>query len=149
MSQDYFNAHEVANDIIKSFHPNQGVNIYLSLGSIINSDGEPVNKYAAPFSIEVQIQSESPTTLFHTDKIGDEQVTRRMYADSPKDLKSKLAGIVRSENRSGDIVEFIDEGTFWLMEGPIGDFSRARWQNIRIVKLVIPPDFTASDWWAE
>ena len=139
------NLHGIVNPIIAMLHPNIPATLYRSTGQK-NVRGTVKPTYAEGELIQVQVQSEGPTTLAHVNKVGQEEVTRKMYLFSDHGLTSRVAGIVRPETRGGDMLRLDDE-TWWLVLGPVEDFTRAGWECVRATMQVKGPDFSGSDWW--
>ncbi len=137
------NLHAIVNPVIAQLHPNVGGTLYRSTGQV-NVMGDIKQTYAPGESIQIQFQSEGPTVLNHVNKIGQEEVTRKLYLFSSDTMANRVAGIVRPETRNGDMIQ-IDAGagwyagTWWLVLGPVEDFSHAGWQCVRATMQVIPP----------
>ncbi len=144
------NLHAIANPIISQLHPNTAAMLYRSTGQK-NVRGVVGQTYAQGEAIKCQIQSESATVLNHVNRVGQEEVTRRLYLFSDESMTGRVAGIVRPETRNGDMIQ-IGPGeswysdTWWLVLGPIEDFSRAGWQCVRATMQVKAPDFSLSEW---
>ncbi|MDR2947121.1 MAG: hypothetical protein LBV79_10295 [Candidatus Adiutrix sp.] len=147
------NLHSIVNPLISRLHPNVAATLYRSTGQK-NVKGTISQTYAVGEAITVQAQSEGPTTLNMVNKVGQEEVTRKLYLFSDDSMTGRVAGIVRPETRNGDFIQIgPDErwyaGTWWLVLGPVEDFSRAGWQCVRATMQVKGPDFSKSEWYAE
>ncbi|MDL2315507.1 hypothetical protein LJC59_00290 [Desulfovibrio sp. OttesenSCG-928-A18] len=94
----------------------------------------------------VQIQSEGATALYHADRVGMEEITRKLYLFSASGLRERVAGIVRPMSRGGDMLQ-LEDGTWWLVDAVIEDFTRSGWASVRATLQVRAADFSASDWW--
>lgn len=145
------NLHGIVNPIISTLHPNVSATLYRSTGQR-NIKGKIVQTYAEGEGIQAQIQSEGPTVLNHANKVGQEEVTRKLYLFSDDSMAGRVAGVVRAEARNGDMINIDSDeswyaGTWWLVLGPVEDFSRAGWQSVRATMQTIEPDFSYSDWW--
>lgn len=145
-----FNLHAIVNPIISILHPNSRITLYRSIGQV-TTNGETKATYAAGISLEAQIQSESTEALNHANMVNLEEITRRVYLPSQAGASDRVSGIVRPVSRNGDLFQ-VDAGDAWypgqwfLILGPIEDFSHAGWQCFRATMQVTPPDFSFSDW---
>jgi hypothetical protein len=147
------NLHAVVNPIISRLHPNARATLYRSTGQV-NVKGVIGQSYAKGEAIEVQIQSEGPTTLNHINRVGQEEVTRKLYLFSPPDMAGRVAGLVRPETRNGDMIQISETeewyaGQWFLVLGPIEDFTKAGWECVRAAMQVKAPDFSNSEWYSE
>lgn len=140
------NLHAVVRGAINSLHPDVSATLYQSTGQTTDNSGQAKTKYAEGVAIKAQMQSEGTTALFHADRVGQEEVSRKFYLFSVPDLKARVAGIVRPLSRGGDMFRLEDE-TWWLVDGIIEDFTRSGWANVRATMQVNEPDFSYSDWW--
>lgn len=137
------NLHAIVRGSITAVHPDESVTLYQSIGQD-NVKGKIVPTYAAPQVVQAQVQSESDDKLFHADRKGENESTRRMYlyADaSAPDMRP--AGIVRPMARGGDFI-MRNDGTWWLVVGTPDEFARVGWVSVRTVLQVTGPDLSAS-----
>lgn len=137
------NLHAVVNNAIGRIHPHIQATLYQSLGQE-NRKGVIIPKYAKGIAIEAQMQSESASTLFHTNRIGQEEETRKLYLYSDASMQTKVAGIVRPLSRNGDIIYIPDtngsfDNTWWLVIAVIEDFTRSGWASVRATLQVKAP----------
>ena len=145
------NLHNVVRGAINMLHPDINATLYQATGQTTVTGGNVKSIYAPGCAVKAQAQSEGPTTLFHADRVGQEEVNRKFYLFSNPELDSRVAGIIRPLARGGDMFQ-IDAAenwyasTWWLVEATIEDFTRSGWVNVRATLQVNPPDFSASDW---
>lgn len=146
------NLHAVVRPVISALHPEVGATLYRSTGQITGAAGGVKSIYAPGIGISAQMQSEGPTTLFHADRVGMEEVNRKFYLFCAPELDKRIAGIVRPLSRGGDVFQLADQ-TWWLVEAILEDFSRSGgpgrsgWASVRATLQVVPPDFSHSHWW--
>lgn len=146
------NLHAVVRGAINSLHPDISVMLYQSSGQTVGTGGQVQSIYAPGVIVQAQAQSEGPTTLFHADKVGQEEVNRKFYLFSSPEIEARIAGIVRPLTRGGDMFQVLDTetwlaGTWWLVDGVIEDFTRSGWCSVRAVMQVNAPNFMASEWY--
>lgn len=144
------NLHQVVRGAITALHPDVPATIYRNLGTVAGPGGRMLPVYAEGEAIQAQAQSEGPTTLFHANQVGMEEVGRRFYLNSPVGAKTRYASNIRTLARGGDVFQTGGDwftGEWWLITALIEDFTRSGWVNVRATLQEIPPDFTASPWW--
>ena len=139
------NLHGIVRGAIAALHPEVLLTLYQSTGQVTAPGGVVKSVYARGVAVAAQMQSEGPTTLFHADRVGQEEVSRKFYLFSNPELDRRVAGIVRPLSRTGDMLE-LEDNTWWLVDGVIEDFTRSGWACVRATMQVKPPDFTYSDW---
>lgn len=140
------NLHALVRPAINALHPNAKGTLYRSTGQVTLSGGMIKATYAEGIAVTVQVQSEGPTTLFHADKVGQEETSRKMYLFSDAEPKNRVAGIVRELARNGDMLQ-LEDGAWWLVTAVIEDFIRSGWCSVRATLQVNPPDFSNSEWY--
>ena len=140
------NLHNIANSVISGIHPNRDeATLYQSIGQTYSPSGEVKAVYAEGVTVYAQFQSESPTTLFHADKVGQENISRKVYINSPPDFAHRIASLARPLSRNGDFIKLKDD-TYWLIDSVIEDFSLSGWVCVRATLQTVAPDFSYSDW---
>ena len=132
------NLHSVVRPAISALHPETSATLYQSTGQAVGAEGDVKSAYAPGLSVSVQMQSEGPTALFHTDRVGQEEISRKLYLFSEPDLAQKVGGVVRPLGRGGDLLQ-LDDGTWWLIDATIEDFSRSGWVCVRATLQVEAP----------
>lgn len=132
------NLHNVVRSTITAVHPDEAVTLYRSIG-MTNVKGEIKATYAAGVFIKAQIQSVSDDALYHVNRAGQNDTTRKAYLFAENSTADKPASIVRPISRTGDIVRRAD-GTYWLVEAMLEDFSHANWVCVRIILQVKAPE---------
>lgn len=146
------NLHGIVRGPINMLHPDTSVVLYRSTGQVVVTGGQVKSIYAPGEPIKAQMQSEGASVLYHSDRVGMEEVSRKFYLFSDADMQSRVAGIVRPLTRNGDMFQVSPDetwyaGTWWLVQGIIEDFTRSGWANVRATLQVNPPDFSHSEWW--
>jgi hypothetical protein len=132
------NLHSLVRGAISSVHPEVKATLYRASGQNIGPGGKVMPDYAPGEAITAQVQSEGPSVLAQVDRVGQEEVSRKLYLFSEPDLEHKVGGIVRPLSRGGDMIQFEDE-TWWLVEAVIEDFSRSGWASVRATLQVKAP----------
>ena len=133
--------HAVVRGAITAVHPDETVLWYRSSGQKIIK-GKLVPVYAPPVPLMAQVQSESDEKLYHSQKAGENDVTRAFYLrGTPED---RPAGIVRPLARGGDMFRRERDGTWWLVTGTPEDSSGAGWCKVRVTLQVNGPYLSAS-----
>ncbi|MDR2075658.1 MAG: hypothetical protein LBP61_01810 [Desulfovibrio sp.] len=132
------NLHSLARGAISALHPEVPARLYQSAGQVTGEDGAVKGVYAPGVPVSAQIQSEGPTALAHADRVGREEVSRKLYLFS--EPGRRVAGIVRPLARGGDMLQ-LEDGTWWLVEGVIEDFTLSGWACVRATMQVGGPDF--------
>ena len=133
------NLHAIVNPVISSLHQNIPATLYRSTGMTLLPEGQSQPVYDPNgLPVEAQVQNEGADTLFHADRVGQEEVSRKMYLYSSADLATRVAGIVRPLSRTGDMMQ-LDNGTWWLVNAVLEDFTRSGWVSVRATMQVNPP----------
>jgi hypothetical protein len=140
------NLHALTRGAISALHPDTPATLYRSTGQVTEEDGGVKSVYAPGMAINAQVQSEGPTVLAHADRVGMENVSRKLYLFTAPGLADKVAGIVRPLARGGDMLR-LEDGSWWLVDAVIEDFSRSGWGCVRATLQVNPPDFSRSEWY--
>jgi hypothetical protein len=141
------NLHSVVRGAIGALHPEVAATLYRSTGRVTTGDGGVKSVYAPGICVNAQMQTESPTALAHADRVGMEEVSRKFYLFSDSGLETRVAGVVRPLARGGDMLR-LEDGTWWLANALIEDFTRSGWACVRATLQVNPPDFSHSEWGA-
>lgn len=141
----------VVRGAVNTLHPDIKATLYQATGQTVVTGGQPKSVYAPGRPVAVQVQSEGPTVLYHSDRVGAEEMSRKFYLFSAPQLDARVAGIIRPLSRGGDIFQIDPNekwfvGTWWLVDSIIEDFTQAGWMSVRATLQVNPPDFSASDW---
>lgn len=140
------NLHGIVRGAISSLHPDIAATLYQSTGQAgVSPGGSPLPVYAPGVGITAQKQSASPATLLHRDRVSETEQTYTFSLFSSPDPAKKVTGIYRPLSRGGDIFQLAD-GSWWLVDELLEDFSLSGWVSILATLQVIPPDFSNSDW---
>ena len=138
------NLHGIVRSAINAVHPSIPATLYQSTGQINDASGMVRPTYAPGETVSIQVQSEGPSVLEHTDRVGMEEVSRKFYLFSAPDMDKRVAGIVRELSRNGDMIH-MEDGTWWLITAIVEDFTRSGWASVRGTLQVSPPDFSFSE----
>lgn len=136
---------DIARGAINSMYPDISVTLYRNMGQSIGPDGAMHPIYAEGIAVLAQMQSEGGDVLYHAGRVGQEEAGRKFYLNSAHDNATRVAGIVRPLSRGGDMFSFAD-GTWWLVNAVLEDFTLAGWVCVRATLQINPPDFSSSDW---
>lgn len=139
------NLHAIVNPVISGLHPDVSAMLYQSTGQSTGSGGQVKATYAAGIPIIAQPQSEKASELFHADKVGQENISRKFYLNSESNAESLVTGIIRPLGRNGDLFQIGStadwfSGTWWLIDELIEDFSRSGWVAVRATLQANAPD---------
>ncbi len=137
------NLHAIANAAICAVNANEPVTLYQASGQE-NVRGIVMTKYLVPQTFMAQVQAESDAALQHMSETGQSSIQKRFYVQA--DALMTPQGLVRQQDRSGDIIERID-GTFWLVTAVFDDFATSGWVCLRATLQTIEPDFTGQEWY--
>lgn len=134
------NLHSVVRGAITAIHADETVHWY-KFAQQVNIDGALTPQFHQPATVRAQIQSESDDALYHSNNVGENEVTRRfyLYADG---LTARPAGIIRPLGRAGDLLHRPADGTWWLITATIDDFSASGWVCVRAAQQIKAGDFT-------
>jgi hypothetical protein len=138
------NLHGIVRGAINAIHPDIQATLYRSAGMTLSASGESIPAYdETGEAVKAQTQSESASALYHADRVGMENVSRKMYLFSGAALSDRVASIVRPVGRTGDLLK-LDDGTWWLITAVTEDFSRSGWVSVRVTLQVKPPAFAVN-----
>lgn len=140
------NLHSIVRPVINALHPEVKATLYQSTGQTTGAGGGVKSIYAPGVAITAQKQSESPAALFHADRVDQTEESRKFYLFSDSDTAKKVQGEYRPLSRGGDMFQLTD-GSWWLVDALIEDFSLSGWVSIRATLQVNPPDFSNSEWY--
>lgn len=132
------NLHGIVRQKIASIHPEEAVTLYRSIG-MENVKGEIKAKYATGVFVQAQVQSESNDALYQSDRTGQNNTTRKAYLIADDSTAEKPAPVIRPISRTGDMIKRAD-GTWWLVDAMLEDFSHANWVCVRIVQQTRAPE---------
>lgn len=132
------NLHAIVRPAVTAVHPDEAATLYRSTG-MTNVKGEVKAVYAAGVFVKAQIQSLSDDKLFHAGRTGQNNTTRKAYLFADAGTMEKPAPIVRPLSRTGDMLRRAD-GTWWLVESLLEDFSHAGWVCVGIVLQTKAPE---------
>lgn len=141
------NLHQIVRGAITALHPDVAATLYQSTSQTTVSGGQVKASYAPGLPVIVQAQSENPSELFHADRVGQENISRKFWLNSVSPASGLVTGIVRPLGRNGDLFQ-IDPaapwfaGLWWLVDALIEDFSRSGWVSVRATLQVKAPDIT-------
>lgn len=139
------NLHSIVRGAVNALHPDMRATLYRSTGQSVRPGGLVKSAYGEGVQVKVQVQSEGATVLYHADRVGMEEITRKMYLFCAPGLDLRVAGILRPLSRGGDMIKISPEeqwfsGTWWLVDGVVEDFSASGWSSVRATLQVNPPD---------
>lgn len=128
------NLHGIVRPAITTVNPDTAVPWLKSTGYTTNAAGDRIPSYAAPVTIQAQIQAATSDDLEHVAGISQQGDYRAVYC------YGKIAGIDRPDQTGGDVLQFpeIPGGTVrdWLVVK--GDEQWPDWCRV-IVRLQTSP----------
>lgn len=92
------NLHAIASGYIAAVNPFIPVSIKVSTGNTIASDGKRVPTYAAPVTVQAQVQPLSYDDMKHLDGLNIQGTRRAIF------INGRVDGLVRVSNKGGDLI---------------------------------------------
>jgi hypothetical protein len=138
------NLHGIVRGAVSALHPDISATLYRSTGRITIDDGSVQSVHAPGVPITAQKQSAEPETLFHRDMVSDTEITDKFYLFADHDPAKKVSGIYRPLSRGGDMLQ-LEDGTWWLVNEVLEDFSLSGWVSVLATLQVIPPDLSLKE----
>lgn len=136
------NLHHIVRSLITAVHPDEVCQLLQADGHV-NNKGVITPTYRTPQTIKANIQPLDKKTLSHLEQVEDTKSTMQAFlyadADFPVNGVSRMPTL-----RSGDFMQRAD-GTWWLINTVIQDWSRDGWANVGICQQVTPPEGVTSD----
>lgn len=138
------NLHSLVRSMIPFVNPDEIVTIYHSKRQT-NNKGKIIPIYEPPVTVQAQVQRVGDATLYHSDKVGQNDITKNFYLIANSVLPPY--GLIRQLARGGDILKR-EDNTFWLVVAVVEDFtSTSGWVCVRGSIQVNQPNFSASPWY--
>lgn len=139
------NLHAFVRPIITALNPDIAAYLYRSMSETLDPSGAAVNVYSEPTLIYAQVQSEKASELYHQDRVGTEEISRRFYLHSLPTEGERVASLIREIGRTGDIFQIAPwenwfPGRWWLITATEEDFTRPGWIAVRAELQINPPD---------
>jgi hypothetical protein len=110
------NLHRIASRAVGRVNPMLTVSIASSSGYTTNPDGTRGPGYAAPVTMQAQVQSLTSNDLSQLDGLNLQGEKRAIY------LNGNWNGTVRPDGKGGDIITLPD-GTTWLAVQPLENWG--------------------------
>ena len=102
------NLHAIAGPIVAAVNPSLPVTLLVSTGSTIVPGGTRVPTYAAPVTVQAQVQALTFRDITQVSGLNLQGTRRAIY------LLGDVEGLVRSQGKGGDKITFPD-GSVWLV----------------------------------
>ena len=102
------NLHAIVSGAIGAVNPFASATLYASAGSTTNADGSRTPAYAAPVTINAQVQQLTTFNLRQLEGLNLQGVTHKIY------FSGHAQGVVRVLAKGGDLIAMAD-GTIWLV----------------------------------
>lgn len=102
------NLHQIVSGAINAVNPFEPIQVQVSAGNTTNPDGTRSPQYRPPVTVSGQIQSLTFRDIQMVEGLNLQGERRAIY------LNGHIDGLVREENKGGDIVTMKD-GTKWLV----------------------------------
>jgi hypothetical protein len=138
------NLHAIARGPVGALHPEVAATIYRSVGRATGPGGGVTGIYAPGVAIRAQRQSAGPAALLQRDRVSETETACKFYLFSGPDPAGKVAGMYRPLSRGGDMLQ-LEEGSWWLVNELLEDFSLSGWVSVLATLQVNPPDFSFSE----
>ena len=103
------NLHQIVSGAVSAVNPTQLVTVQVSTGSTLGADGTRSPTYSASVQIPAQVQALSYSDMQHADALNIQGIRRSIY------LNGEVDGLVRSQNKGGDLITLAD-GSTWLVQ---------------------------------
>lgn len=133
------NLHAIAAKAVNLAHPNVRAVLYRNTGQNVMADGSVKPDYAAGANIIAQMQPEGASSMYHANRVGMEEVNRKFYLHSDSEPATCVASIVRAFSRGGDML-VLEDGSWWLVDEVLEDFTRSGWACVRATLQVSGPE---------
>jgi hypothetical protein len=121
------NLHLIVSGAIGAVNPQSSATFQASTGSTTNDDGTRVPTYAAPVTIQCQIQSLQYNDLMKLSGLNIQGVRSKIY------VNGSWSGLVRPEGKGGDLITFAD-GSVWLVAVVLEDWPD--WCSVAVTRQV-------------
>lgn len=138
------NLFNIVSGVTASLHTPKACTLYQSKGQKVLADGSIKAIYSEGIPVLAEFQSLGINELYHSDRLGSEETSRRIYLKSTNTQDKKISGILRELGRNGDMLVDEDKST-WLIEAVLEDFSRAGWMSVRASLQLLGPDLSFSE----
>ena len=92
------NLNAIVTPLVAAVNPTQTLTVQVSTGYSTNADGSRVPSYAAPVSVQGQVQALSWGDLRQLDGLNIQGVKHAIY------LNGDIEGLVRETNQGGDLI---------------------------------------------
>lgn len=123
------NLHGVVGPLVAAINPWTIAQWSVSTGYMTGADGARTPTYAAPVTVQAQVQSLTPRDLKQLDSLNIQGVTRAAY------VTGDFEGVDRARNKGGDLLTF--GGETWLVAAVIEAWTpSAGWSKVGLMKQV-------------
>jgi hypothetical protein len=102
------NLRGIANGVTSSVNPNVPLVVQISTGYTTAANGQRSPSYAAPVTVQGQVQALSNKEIQHLDALNIQDARNAIY------VNGQLNGLVREENMGGDLITD-PAGNVWLV----------------------------------
>ena len=101
------NLHAIASGAVGTVNPFRAASVRINAGYSGGPDGKRTPVFADPVTVAAQIQPLQFGDLQQIDSLNIQGTRRKIY------LSGRVDGLVRPDNKGGDLVTFLDDGTVW------------------------------------
>jgi hypothetical protein len=120
------NVRAMANAAIQAVNPDERCHYQSSIGNVTGADGVRVPQYAAPQPVIVQLQATTQDDLKRANALELQGEKLKAWLPTP------LVGLVRADQRGGDLLTRDRDGTLWLVLSVIETWPD--WTSVVLVK---------------
>lgn len=124
-----FNLNAAVADFLQPFYNKVEIEYFKYLG-MTNRKGERTPFYAAPVTLEADVQVPAPTLLEKTSKVNDSQVIRQFW------VNAEILPTSRVDSVGGDLISH--DGAIWYVISHPDDFRQVGWMSVVAVKSLEP-----------
>lgn len=121
------NLHGIASAYVSAVNPTQEVTVQQSTGYATLPNGQRTPTYAAPQTVEAQVQELTSDELQMMEGLGIQGESRAIY------LNGQFAGAVRADKRGGDLFT-LEDGSIWLVVKVLESFPD--WTKVAVTRQV-------------
>lgn len=124
-----FNLNAVVADFLHPFYNKIEIEYFRYLG-MTNRKGERTPIYAAPMTVEADVQVPEPALLEKIGKVNDSKIVRQFW------INAEILPNSRVDNIGGDLISH--DGAIWYVISHPDDFRQVGWMSVVGVKTLEP-----------
>ena len=124
------NLHSIVSSYVAAVNPWVTGAILRSTGYTTNPDGSRTPSYAAPLTVQIQMQALQYNDIAQVDGLNIEGEQRAFY------LNGNWGGVERADNQGGDLIT-LQDGSVWLVTLVLENWSFADgWVKVAVTRQI-------------